>query len=103
LAFGRGLEYEDLGLWENAAAEYAEAPRLAPEFDLVRQRAERVSFGSASFDQAIRRRITAAAATTPHSNRDDHLRSNRDLDGFQVRSLNEFAASAFSCTVFWRF
>lgn len=70
LAFGRGLEYEDRGLWENAAAEYADALRLSPEFELARQRVEVVRFGSASFDQSLRRGILAAAAAAATAARD---------------------------------
>jgi peptidoglycan hydrolase-like protein with peptidoglycan-binding domain len=62
LAYGRGLTYEDQGLWENAAAEYADALRLSPEFDLARQRVEMVRFGTGEFEQSLRRNIAVAAA-----------------------------------------
>ena len=62
LAYGRGLTYEDQGLWENAAAEYAYALRLSPEFDLARQRVEMVRFGTGAFEQSLRRNIAGPAA-----------------------------------------
>ncbi|MEZ4649497.1 MAG: peptidoglycan-binding protein [Candidatus Eisenbacteria bacterium] len=69
LAFGRGLEYEDRGLWREAAAEYENALRLAPEFDLARERVEVVRIGSASFEQSLQRTVRTVNATVRASSR----------------------------------
>ncbi|MCA9754403.1 MAG: peptidoglycan-binding protein [Candidatus Eisenbacteria bacterium] len=69
LAFGRGLEYEDRGLWREAASEYENAVRLAPEFDLARERVEVVRIGSASFEQSLQRTVRSVNATVRASSR----------------------------------
>lgn len=61
LAFGRGLEHEDRGLWREASAEYETALRLAPEFALAQERAAAVQIGSASFEQSLHRTVQALA------------------------------------------
>ena len=69
LAFGRGLEYEDRGLWREASAEYESALRLAPEFEMARERVEVVRIGSASFEQSLQRTVQSVAQVARNSSR----------------------------------
>jgi hypothetical protein len=60
LAFGRGVELEDSGLYDRAAAEYGEAVRLDPGFRMARDRAEVLQVGTEAFRQSIERTLRAA-------------------------------------------
>ncbi|NNE07327.1 MAG: hypothetical protein HKN20_02070, partial [Gemmatimonadetes bacterium] len=64
LAFGKGIDLEDRGMIADANEAFAEAVRLDPGFQLVRDRVAITQIGSASFQTALNRiqRVGAAAS-----------------------------------------
>lgn len=60
LAFGRGIDFEERGLYDEAAAAYAEALRLDARFALARERAAVVPLGTQGLTQAMTRTIQTA-------------------------------------------
>lgn len=69
LAFGRGIDFEERGLYDEAAAAYAEALRLDGRFALARQRAAVVPLGTQGMAQAMTRAIQTASRALRGANR----------------------------------